>query len=352
MSASTEAERLVREALVWEGIVSWTSMDLMSAAIEAKRQVVSDYRAAGVDVCEISISGDYGSSYQRSIGWIASQRRYFAEHHADDSIVVEHLDDIDAARQAGKLAVMFHFQGGSPFLHYESESPADINLVQLYFDLGVRRASLALNYRNALADGCFEPGDAGLSVFGRRTLAEMNRVGMVVDCTHTAKRSTLDLIEGSSKPTVFSHSNARAVFEHPRNIDDEQIKACAARGGVVGIVGWGPIVNSRNEVTAEAIGEHLLYCLDLVGPEHVGFGLDYVYQPELTTQRVKAQPEIYAPVGGTLEDWNYHHEVQGFAPPTVFVPLVEIMLDHGFDEQAVRGVLGENWRRVYRANWG
>jgi membrane dipeptidase len=346
------AEVLLRDTLVWDGLISWTSMDLMGAAREFKGQVVPDYLGAGVNVADLTIAGDYGSSYQRTRGWIASQRRYFADNHPDDCIIVDRFEDLESAAQSDKLAVMFHFQGGTPFLHFESEASGDLDLIQFYFDLGVRRAALALNYRNALADGCFEPGDAGLSVFGQRAVEEMNRVGMVLDCTHTAKRSTLEIIDLSSKPCVFSHSNACGVFDHPRNIDDEQIKACANRGGLIGICGWGPIVNRENEVSVDAIAQHLVYVADLVGPTHIGVGLDYVYDPELTTQRVKAQPDIYAPVGGTFEDWNYHHELMAFAPPSIFLSLAELMLDRGFSETDVRGVLGENWLRVYRENWG
>jgi membrane dipeptidase len=179
----------------------------------------------------------------------------------------------------------------------------------------------------------------------------MNQVGMTLDCTHMGRRSTLELMDLSSRPVVFSHSNARAVFEHPRNIADEQIIACAATDGVVGIAGWGPIVNKENDVSDAALAAHLLYIADLVGAQHVAIGRDYVYEPELTTARVRRQPEWYVPEGGTLEDWNYHHEVQAFAPPTVFVGLTEAMLAKGFTDSEISGVLGENWLRVARANW-
>lgn len=150
---------------------------------------------------------------------------------------------------------------------------------------------------------------------------------------------------------MFSHSNPCGVFNHPRNITDEQIRACASRDGVVGIVGWAPIVNRENDASPEAVLEHVLYVSELVGPRHVAIGLDYVYDPGLTTRRVKAHPEIYTPDGGTFEDWNYHHDLQEFAAPSIFVPLTELLLDRGFTGDEIRGILGQNWHRVLRANW-
>lgn len=324
-------------------------MDLVGADKRIKEQALPQYRDAGVNVASLTVGGDYGTEFQRSRGWLASERRYIQERLSDVCLLIRDVADIEKARQQNKLAITFHFQGATPFLNYESEEPGNVDLVSLYYDLGVRRALLAHNHRNALADGCKEPDNAGLSLFGKRIVREMARVGMVLDCTHMGERSSLDALEIVGKPSVFSHSNANGVFRHPRNLSDQLIKACAATGGVIGLTGWGPIVNARNDASAEAIAEHVFYVADLVGPQHVGIGLDYVYVPELTTKRVKDNTQLYAPMG-SLEEYNYHHEVMRFAPPTTFAPLADCLLERMSDDE-VRGVLGENWLRVAKANW-
>jgi len=340
---------LIRDALVWDECISWTSMDLVGADKSIKQRALPQYRDAGVNVASLTIGGDYGTEFQRSRGWVASERRYINEKLNDVCLLIQHIDDVERARQQGKLAITFHLQGATPFLNYESEEPGNIDLVSFYYDLGVRRALLAHNHRNAIADGCKEPDNAGLSLFGRRVVREMARVGMMLDCTHMGERSSLEAMELFGKPTVFSHSNVAHVFPHPRNISDQLIKACAATGGVIGLTGWGPIVNERNDPSPEAIAQHVYYVADLVGSQHVGIGLDYVYVPELTTKRVKENAQLYAPLG-SLEQYNYHHEVQRFAPPTTFAPLADLLLKR-MSEQEVRGILGENWLRVAAANW-
>lgn len=350
LGAQSRGAALVRDSLVWDECISWTSMDLMGADKSIKLRALPDYLAAGVKVASLTIAGDYGTAFHRSQGWLASERRFIKESLAEVCILIERLSDIERARATGKLAITFHFQGGSPFLHFNAEEQGSVDLVSYFYSLGVRRALLAHNHRNALSDGCMEPADAGLSLFGRRIVREMTRVGMVVDCTHMGRRSSLEAMEIAGKPCVFSHSNVAAICRHPRNIDDEQIRACAGTGGVIGIAGWGPIVNSRNDTSAAALAEHLLYVIDRVGPAHVGIGLDYVYQPQLTTARIKENAHIYAP-DGPLEKYNYHHDLQSFAPPAVFAELADILLDRGFSTPEVKGVLGENWLRVAQQNW-
>jgi len=345
--------KLVRDNLVWDNCFSWLtyeSLDVIGADKSLKATALPRYRAAGINVVSLTIGADIRRSHEQTLAWLASERRFISEVHRDECVIVDSVDDIERAWRAGKLAVTFHFQGGTPFLDSLGEEPGNVDLVQVYYDLGVRQALLAMNLRNAIADGCKEKSDAGLSNFGVKLVRAMNEVGMVLDCTHTGNRSTLEAMEISSKPVVFSHSNAKAVFDHPRNISDEQIRACARTGGVVGITGWGPIVNDRNDVSAEAIFKHLDHVAGLAGPEHVGIGLDYVYDPALTTARVRKYASLYAPYG-SLEDYNYHWRPMGFAQPEVFVELTELMLKHGYPEAAITGILGGNWLRVARANW-
>jgi len=134
---------------------------------------------------------------------------------------------------------------------------------------------MAYNRNNRVGGGCHDD-DAGLTAYGRRVLDEMARVGIVACCTHTGHRTAMDVMAHSSRPVIFSHSNPRAMHDHPRNIPDEAMKACAATGGVVGLNGIG-IFLGDNDNSTETLVRHLDYAVQLIGPEHVGLGLDYVF---------------------------------------------------------------------------
>ena len=130
---------------------------------------------------------------------------------------------------------------------------------------------MAYNKKNLVGDGCHERTDAGLSLYGIDLVEEMNRVGMLVDCSHTGYRTSMEVMEISTRPVVFSHSNPRSLWEHDRNIRDEQALACAATGGLVGVVGVG-IFMGENDASTDALLRQIDFYAELIGPEHIGSG--------------------------------------------------------------------------------
>ena len=127
------------------------------------------------------------------------------------------------------MAVTFDLEGMNAL-------DGSVDMVSLYYALGVRQMLVAYNRNNQAGGGCHDT-DAGLTAFGRAVISEMNRVGMLIDCSHCSYRTSMEAMELSRAPVIFSHSNARALHDHERNIRDEQARACAATGGVIGIVG-------------------------------------------------------------------------------------------------------------------
>jgi len=170
----------------------------------------------------------------------------------------------------------------------------------------------------------------------------MNRVGMLVDCSHTGHRTSMEAIDVSTAPVICSHSNAKALLSHDRNISDELIKACAGSGGVIGMNGMG-IYIADNDASTQALVRHIDYMSDLVGPQHIGLGLDYVFYEESFYARVKANPNAYPP--------DKYPIPQQFFKPEQLPELTETLLMRGYPEDAVRGILGENVLRVARAVW-
>ncbi len=257
------------------------------------------------------------------------------------------LADIDRGRREGKLVIGVNSQETVPI-------GEDLSRVEALYALGVRHMLLAYNVRNLVADGCAEVADAGLSNFGRQVVREMDRVGMIVDCSHTGRRSSLEAIELSKRPVIFSHSNAYSVCPHIRNVRDEQIRACAARAGVIGVVGVGAFLGDV-EARAESMFRHIDYIASLVGPEHVGFGIDYaksmpykdypsVWEAHSATHKAWPDPtNAWPDPTGTQIPLDESHCFQ----PEQLVELVEIMLAHGYSAEVVKNILGANFRRVY-----
>jgi membrane dipeptidase len=257
------------------------------------------------------------------------------------------LADIDRGRADGKLVIGLNSQETRPI-------GENLAAVEALYELGVRHMLLAYNVRNLVADGCAEVADAGLSNFGRQVVREMDRVGMIVDCSHTGRRSSLEAIELSERPVIFSHSNAHSVCPHIRNIHDDQIRACADRGGVVGVVGVGAFLGDA-KARSESMFRHVDYIASLAGPQHVGLGTDYV-----DVLPVAEHAAIWANFSTTETAWP--DPANGWPDPSgtqiavddshCFRPeqlseLIELMLAHGYSTEVVKGILGANFRRVY-----
>jgi membrane dipeptidase len=260
--------------------------------------------------------------------------REAARAEADWLTIGSSLSEIDRGRREGKLVVGLNIQD-------TVQLGTDLSRVEALHAIGVRHMLLAYNVRNFVADGCAEPADAGLSIFGRQVVREMNRVGMVVDCSHTGRRSSLEAIEISERPTIFSHSGAHSVCAHIRNIRDEQIRACAARDGVIGVVGIGAFIGDA-EARTESLFRHIDYIATLVGPRHVGIGTDYVKDMQGVWDAIRASKDTMWPDPSGTQLYE-----GGCFQPEQLAELVEMMLAHGYSVDVVKGILGANFKRVY-----
>jgi len=223
-------------------------------------------------------------SRDQTLSTLAAYRRWILAH-GDRFLLAATLADVEAARQSQRLAISFDIEGANAL-------GGDVHMVAAYHALGVRQMLFAYNLGNAAAGGCHDK-DTGLTPFGIEILAEMNRVGMIVDASHASYSTSMDLIGRSTTPVVFSHSNPASVWQHERNIRDDQIKACAAKGGVIGLNGLG-IFLGENDTSTEALLRHLFRLLDLAGPAHVGIGFDYTPDVTLDLSAIlSARPDFW-----------------------------------------------------------
>ena len=208
-----------------------------------------------------------------------------------------------------------------------------------FFAAGVRRAILAYNEANVFADGCHEPRNAGLSASGRRLIARMDHVGMIVDISHCGERTTFDAMEAPlSRAPIFSHSNARASYEHERNITDEQIKACARRGGYIGVNGVGFFLGVEGAKIPAAMAEHAAHIAGIAGADRVGLGLDFMFL-ENSDYAFFHQARGRWPRGYPEPPWS-------FLQPEQFGDLVLALEQKGFDRGEMKGLLGDNYLRL------
>ena len=295
------------------------------------------HKDAGFTYVSITVSTDNSASPSLTIQRIAKERRFYGLRN-NEFIIVDTVDDILQAKKENKLAIGFHFQGTEPIA-------SDLSLVHLYYKLGVRWMLIAYNFQNNSGTGCLEAlkYDTGLSEFGKSLIKEMNLVGMIVDVAHTGFKTSMEAIEVSTSPCIISHANIYNLHPHPRNIRDELIKEIVKTNGIIGITGVGMFIGEQKEVTALTVFNHIDYIVQLVGPEYVGLGLDYM-SPQSCDSVLKKINYDLRKVAMPEPPWS-------FFQPSKLPFLIEEMLNHGYENKAIKAILGGNFLRVAKNVW-
>ncbi len=278
VSISEKARSLYRSSLVWDMTVPY-GMQHATDGITLPR-----FRKAGFGLVSLTLGGDKTFGPETALANIGKVYAVCAKH-PELYVLVKGIDDVDRAHKEGKLAITINFQGTNVLAN-------DLGLVEVFYRLGVRHMLMAYNQKNLVGDGCAERTDAGLSRFGLAMIKEMNRVGMLVDGTHTGYRTSMEAMEASTSPCIFSHCCAYSVFPHYRNIKDDQIKKCAETGGVIGVNGLGEFIDDM-EATSESMFRHLDHIVSVVGAKHAGIGLDYVKDVAGFWKYVDDNPEAW-----------------------------------------------------------
>jgi membrane dipeptidase len=253
------------------------------------------------------------------------------EEAADEVGAVLWAEDVDGF-EGGRVGFVLHWEGGAVLR--SSLAP-----LRGAWREGLRSIGLTWNAPNGLADGCGEPRGGGLTALGKEVVREANRLGIVVDLSHLSDRATRDVLEVASAPPMASHSNARAVHDNPRNLTDADIRAIVARGGIVGICAYPPML-SDGDASLEDMVRQIDHICELVGPEAIGVGADFIDYIDVSWAE-------------SASLWAYRELLMqpfpsGFETLTAYPNLAEALRDRGYAEDVVEGIMGGNFRRLLR----
>jgi membrane dipeptidase len=293
------------------------------------------WKTSGFDFVSVHPAGDRHNTTE-AIKLLAKARANILKAGDGRYILVDTVADIHRAKAEGKLAVSFHLEGMCPL-------ERSLELVDVFYKLGVKFSHLVFNVASEVGSGCTDEVDVGLTRFGISVVREMNRVGMIVDGAHASTKSMLDMAANTSQPMLFSHAACDAIYPHMRNITDEQIKACAGTGGLIGITSAGYYLGG--DPTPEIYFRHLDHVVQKVGAEHVAIGLDYFEKVDVVAAHFAANPS----------DWPGYAEGKwspvAFMPPERLKDVVGLMLNAGYARSAIEGILGQNFVNLCSKVW-
>ena len=308
-------------------------------------EIFRQMREGAVDAVHVTIA--YHETFRETVLQIERWNRYF-ETFPDLILKGRTAADIDRARETGRTAVFFGAQNPSPI-------EDDIGLVEVMHDLGLRFMQLTYNNQSLLATGCYEAEDPGLTRMGKQVIREMNRVGLVVDMSHSADRSTIEAADWSDRPIAITHANPAAWQPALRNKSDEVIRAVTSRGGMLGFSLYPHHLKDKTDCTLQSFCQMIADTAEKFGAEHLGIGSDLCQdQPDSVVEWMR--------VGRWSKDIDYG---EGSAAAPGFPPMpgwfrdnrdfgnIETGLtDVGFSTDEIAGIMGGNWYRFFAQNFG
>jgi len=303
------------------------------------------YREGGVTALAPTVGG--WENARTTLTRVAAWHRLLRER--EDVLCVRQVRDIEIAKERGRLGIYLHLQGTDPV-------EDNLDLIDLYKSLGVGVIQLTYNVKNRVGDGCEERTDAGLSRFGVKLVKRLNQASVLVDCSHTGLRTSLEAIEHSTAPVILSHANLVSVHKSPRNVSDELAKAIAQSGGVIGVAGFPAFVGDSITPSLDDFIAHIDALVELVGIDHVGLGIDYYWGQAGVASDKEALDTYNEAVRAGRWSSAYppppHHYPAGIDTPKTLPNLTTRLLARGYPEADVRKILGTNWLRVMQNVWG
>jgi len=307
-----------------------------------ERRHLSRWQAGSVNAVVLNTIAKFGpdpypyrtTPVQNYLFTIDAIHREIAESPRCFQLVLEPKDILQARRE-GKIGLIIGLEGAEAV-------ESDLGLLRCYYRLGLRVMNLTWHHRNLAADGVAEPSGSGLSHFGRALVRELNRLGIIIDLSHLSPQGVDDVLDLSDSPVMASHSNAKALCDHNRNLDDRQIARISSNGGMIGVVFLGRFV-AEKDPTLDHVLDHVDHIAGIAGTEHVGIGPDYCDHAEdmIISARRVAGP--HQPVDDPTIPFAKGLEDAGRLPC-----LTQGLVARGYDDAAIQGILGENFLNLFQ----
>ena len=329
MTEGDDLSGLHRRAIVVDGLVvsRWS------------REVFEAMHTAGITAANCTVAVWEG--FEQGMGNVAAFTRWFGEH-SDLIRRVLTVDDVQAAKAEGRVGVILGWQNTSPI-------EDDLRRLALFHELGLRVVQLAYNTQNFVGTGCYESRDSGLSDFGQEVVAELNRLGIVIDLSHVGPLTTREAVLASELPVSFTHVCPAALKPHPRNKGDDELRLVAERGGMIGVT---PFPWFLREPTLDAYLDAVEHMIGVAGEEHVGIGTDFMegHGDEFVEWIMRDKGYARLLTATPLDELHVVMP-EGIGQLTEWPNLTAAMEARGWTEARILGLLGGNWLRYLGDVW-
>ncbi len=305
------------------------------------REVFQINREAKLDAVHVTIV--YHEDYNELLNKIKEWETFFKEN-SDIIFLGKSFKDIEKANKENKTAIFFGFQNCSPI-------EDDISLVEKVHEHGCRFMQLTYNNQSLLATGCYEKLDSGVTNFGKEVIKEMNRVGIVIDMSHSAEKSTYDAIEISEKPIAITHANPFFWHQAKRNKSDQLLKTLSDNDGMLGLSLYPHHLKDNTNCTLESFCEMTARTAELMGVEKIGIGSDLcLNQPDSVVEWMRngtwAKNKNYGE--GSKNKSGFPKQPKWFEDARGFKNLENGLKKAGFNDKEINGILGNNWFNFYK----
>ena len=305
------------------------------------KEIFEQMRQGGVDCVHVTIA--YHENFRETILNLEKWNEYF-NSYSKYIVQAGSYNEILSAKKNNKTAIIFGFQNPSPI-------EDDISLLEVWQKLGVRFMQLSYNNQSLLATGCYEKNDLGLTRMGKEVIKEMNRVGIIVDMSHSAEKSTLDAIDISEKPIAITHANPSFWHEAKRNKSNTVLKKLAESGGILGLSLYAHHLKDSTNCKLDSFCEMVARTVDIMGSKNVGIGSDLcLNQPDSIVEWMRngtwAKAKNYGE--GSKDKPGFPDQPDWFIDARGFNNIEKGLNKIGFNDEEINNILGNNWFNFYK----
>ncbi len=332
--------------MVIDGLASPGPFNTTQPATPLSDAMVRNAASSGITGINLTVNGDDFPSTMRRIGTWERELNV----HPDVLMRVRSVRDLAEAKRTKRLGIIYGFQGVQPI-------GSDLSTIATFAAFGVKIVQLTYNTRSLVGDGSLEPGNAGLSTFGRAVVAELEKQKVLVDLSHCGQRTTADGIAVARGPVSITHCGCAALADVPRNKRDVELKAMADKGGVIGIYLM-PFLTPGRQPTLDDVVQHIEHAVNVCGEDHVGIGSDLSITPHDVTEEYRRDHRDFvsrrqkAGIAAPGEDPNVYFFVPDLNTPRRLEQIAEALSARRHPDARIEKIIGGNFVRLMRDVWG